>query len=276
MKILGISTSRRTWGNTDIMVKTALHAAKEAGAETKMLNPASWDLKPCTGCMSCIFKEVDCVIKDRFHEIIEGLRWADAVVLGSPTYILEGNSVLKNIQDRLLGFGHSRELEGKLGLSLAPAGVQGWEGSVLTQLSRLFLFTGMKVVDQFVGHAQGPGEILYDEGAIERAKRGGRALAAGESAYLGDPGICPSCHLDDVMVRPEGKAYCQLCNLTGDWSEVGGEWKFTPDKGPEMARFSRDEIARHNNEKILPSGPRFKKNIKEIMGRVAAFKASIE
>ena len=108
MNILGISTSWRAWGNTDIMVKTALNAAKEAGAQTKMLNPARWELKPCTGCMSCMFKEVDCVIKDRFQEIIEGLRWADGVVVGSPTYILEGNSVLKNIQDRLLGFGRTR------------------------------------------------------------------------------------------------------------------------------------------------------------------------
>ena len=173
MKVLGLATSVRKWGNTDLLVHAALNAARAEGAETRMIRVADLELKPCNGCMACVFKQVDCVIPDRLGELLEAMRWADALVLGAPTYILGANGVLRNLQDRMIGLGQTRELAGKTGIALAPAGIPGWEPFVLQQVSQLLLFAGMKVVDQFVGYGQGPGEILDSEKAMTRAARGG-------------------------------------------------------------------------------------------------------
>ncbi len=269
MKILGISTSYRKRGNTDILVNQALFAAKEKGAQTRFIRPADLKLIPCTGCMKCVFKNEDCVFKDGLVEIMEGLRWADSVVLGAPTYLLGVNSIMKNMQDRLIIFGLNRELKGKTGMVVTPAGVPGWEPFVKEQLMTFFLFTGMKPVDCFVGYAQGPGEILGNAEAMERAARGGVALAQGVSDYLGEDVGCPICHIDRVQNR-DGKEYCALCDIYGTWQREGGVRRFIPDPGKEP-RFSENEMRIHFHEYILASGPRFKANMRQITKDVDAF-----
>jgi multimeric flavodoxin WrbA len=271
MKVLGLATSVRKWGNTDLLVHAALNAARAEGAETRMIRVADLELKPCTGCMACVFKEVDCVIPDRLGEVLEALRWSDALVVGAPTYILGANSVLKTLQDRMIGLGQSRELKGKTGMVLAPAGIPGWEPFVLMQLSQLLLFAGMKVIDQFVGYGQGPGEILDGEEAMTRAARGGAALARGENQFLGDEGGCPVCHLDLLTPRSEGRAYCPLCDLEGAWDGK----TLTPDIGAH-SRFSEEGMHHHFAEGILPSGPRFMAKRKEYAKRIGEFKVLCE
>ena len=168
MVVLGISCSWREWGNTEILVRHALHGAESEGAEVRFLRLSTFGLQPCTGCMACVFKERDCVLDDRFGDVLEALRGADAVVLGSPTYVLGATGMLKNLQDRMIRFGIAREFVGKPGLAVAPAGTPGWEPFVLQQLVLFFLFLGMPVVDQFVGYAQGPQSVPLGRQAASR------------------------------------------------------------------------------------------------------------
>ncbi|MBI5017666.1 MAG: flavodoxin family protein [Deltaproteobacteria bacterium] len=271
MKILGVSASVREWGNTDLLVRHALAGAAAGGAETRFLRLTDLELKPCRGCMQCVFKDRDCVVPDRLGEFLEALRAADAVVLGSPTYVLGATGALKNLQDRLIRFGVKREFVGKPGLALVAAGVPGWVPFALSQVSLFFLFLGMPVVDQFVGFAQGPGEILFDEAALGRARAGGEALASGAREFRGEPGACPVCHLDLVATRPDGGAFCPLCDLPGRWSTAGGRAVMEPAPGAEP-RWSEASMQEHFVGKILPSGPRFKARLGEIKQRVQAFR----
>lgn len=272
MKILGISASARAWGNTDLLVHHALRGAEGEGAEVRFLRLTDLELGPCKGCMACVFKGVDCVQGDRFPELLEALRWADGLALGSPTYVLGATAVVKNLQDRLIRFGVVRELLGRPGVALAAAGVPGWEPFALPQVSLTFLFLGMPVVDQFVGYAQGPGEILDDEAACRRAGEAGGALGRGETVYRGEPGTCPVCHLDLVAGLPDGTARCTLCDLPGVWEAGhGGTRSFRPDPAAEP-RWSEAMMRHHFVDKILPSGPRFKGRLREIRARVEAFR----
>lgn len=271
MKVLGISTSRRKWGNTDLLVGAALKGARAEGAEILLARPAHWDLKPCNGCMRCVFQGRDCVIEDRFDELYRALRWADAVILGSPTYVLLPNSVQKVIQDRLIQMGRSHEMAGKTGMAMVTAGVPAWEGFSLTIASLALQFLGMKMVDHFVGNGQGPGEILDNEAALKRAERGGRALGRGERAYLGEPGICPVCELNLVTVRDGGQGHCEVCDLEG---EIRGG-RLIPAPGAK-ARMAREMVDHHFNERVLPSGPVFKARVKEYLARAAEFRADLE
>lgn len=274
MRVLGVSASAREWGNTDLLVRHALAGAAAHGAETRFLRLTDLDLKPCKGCMSCVFKGRDCGVPDRLPEFLESLRWADALALGAPAYVLGANAPLKNLQDRLIGFGVRREFVGKPGLALAAAGVPGWVPFTLPQVALTFLFLGMPVIDQFVGFGQGPGEILFDEGALARARRGGEALASGARDFVGDPGACPTCHFDLVTTRPDGSAFCPLCDLPGRWGEAAGRPELVPDRGVEP-RWSEGTIREHFVDKILPSGPRFKARLREIKSRQEAFRREI-
>jgi hypothetical protein len=221
--------------------------------------------------MACVFKDRDCVQQDRFPEFLEAFRWADGVVLGSPAYVLGATAAVKNLQDRMIRFGLAREFVGRPGLSVSAAGVPGWEPFTLAQVSLTFLFLGMPVVDQVLGHAQGPGEILDDETACRRAAEGGGALGRGETAYRGAAGSCPVCHLDLVVEREEGGARCLLCDLPGEWVKQDGSRTFRPATGVEP-RWTENSIRHHFAEKILPSGPRFRARLREIRARVEAFR----
>lgn len=271
MKILGISTSRRKWGNTDLIVAQVLKGAKAEGAEVRLIRPADLDLAPCNGCMRCVFQSRDCVIPDRFGELYQVLRWADSVVFGAPTYVLAPNSVQKNVQDRLIELGKSHEMRGKSAVALVTAGVPAWEGLSLALTAQQAHFLGMTLVDRFVAHAQGPGEVLENESAMSRAHQAGRALGRGETAYLGEPGLCPLCTLDVVKPEGKGRGRCMICDVGGALD--GGA--FTPDANAKP-RYAKEMIDHHFNERVLPSGPKFKENVRHYLGLIADFKKDFE
>ncbi|MBI5444196.1 MAG: NAD(P)H-dependent oxidoreductase, partial [Deltaproteobacteria bacterium] len=219
----------------------------------------------------CAFHDRDCRLDDGLPELLAAMRQADAVVLGSPTYVLGATGVLKNLQDRLIRYGHVREFLGKPGIALAAAGVPGWEPFALPQISQVFLFLGMPVVDQFVGYGQGPGEILLAPAALERAEEAGAALGRGEARFRGEPGACPVCRFDLVTLRPDGSAYCPLCDLPGSWVEAEGGFRFVPAAGAR-SRWSEGVLLEHFGKKILPSRARFKATTAEIRARLRAFR----
>jgi multimeric flavodoxin WrbA len=276
IKLLGLSASSRRWGNSDILVRSSLKGAEAEGAQIRFLRLTDLDLKYCTGCMSCVFKDRDCVIDDGLHRVLEEMRWADALVIGSPTYILGATGVIKTLQERLLRFATtSWEFAGKPGLAIAAAGMPGWEPFALPQISLLFLSLGMPVIDQFVGYGQGPGEVFWDPTALTRALDGGTALGRGETAYRGQPGTCPSCHFDLVSTENDGNSRCVLCDLPGSWSRSGGKVTFRPQPGAEP-RWSEERRRRHFKEMLLPSGPRYRSRQDEIRAKVQVLKGGTE
>ena len=269
-RILGLNTSARRHGNTELLIRHVLRGAAGEGAETRLLSAGELDLHPCTGCMSCVMRDRDCVLKDDLGQVLEALRWADAVVIGSPTYVLGVCAVARLLQERLLRLGMSRELVGRPAVVVATAGVPGWTPYVLPQLALLPLFAGMPVVDQFIGFGQGPGEVLDDTAACDRALAAGAALAQGETAYRGDPGACPECHFDLVAPSKPGRGHCPFCALDGQWvgDDAGG--RLEPDQGSK-SRWSEDAMHHHFHEVVLPSGPRFRSRLKDLKGRTQAF-----
>jgi multimeric flavodoxin WrbA len=286
--ILGISASSRQWGNTDLLVHHVLAGARREGAETSVVRLADLELAPCTGCMRCVFGNRDCVIDDGYHEVLRAMRGADAIVLGSPTYLLGAATLVKLLHERLLRFATSaREFVGRPGVAVTAAGRPGYEPFALPQIATVFLSLGMPVVDQFVGYGQGPGEVLGDEAALARATGAGAALARGDVAFRGDPGACPSCHFDLVTLMADGRGRCPLCDLPGTW-ELGVAGARTPaalgaasaPAAPHFvadpdaqSRWAEDRVRGHLQESLLPSRDRFREHRHEIRARVDALRA---
>ena len=52
MRLLGLSCGRKMQ-NTEVLVKEAMMAAEDVGAEARMIRLLDLDIKPCKGCTLC-------------------------------------------------------------------------------------------------------------------------------------------------------------------------------------------------------------------------------
>ncbi len=278
MNVLGLVCSYRKMGNTEIAVKEALMGAQEAGAEVAMIRLTDYRIEPCRGCMSCVFKKTECPVQDEAHRLYRILVDYDALILGTPTYILGPTGLLKTLLDRGMGFmyGYGRGLEGRPALSMATAGIPGWEPYALP-INALFLRAlGYTIVDQFMVYGQGPGEVVYHEEAIMRARKGGKTvveqLSKGKAEYLGEetPYSCPYCHNTLLLFLDEERVKCPNCGIVGKLRTNGQghwvEWEKTPN------RWIEKEVIWHFEHQVLPSGPRFMKRRREIREKTVHYR----
>jgi len=101
MFILGLQGSPRKKGNTDILLKTFLDRAAQAGAGVHTIQAARAGVTDCKGCGYCE-KHGRCVITDdpMATEIFGLIRQADIVVAASPVYFYGVSAQLKGLIDR--------------------------------------------------------------------------------------------------------------------------------------------------------------------------------
>ncbi|WOF16448.1 flavodoxin family protein [Methanoplanus sp. FWC-SCC4] len=122
MKITGICASPRGKNsNTLALVKEGLKGAKDAGAETELIDICKKDIRYCTGCSVC-YETGKCIIKDDFEEILDKLCSSDGIILGSPNYINSVTGQMKTFLDRMADCIHCQRLLGKYGFSVSTAG----------------------------------------------------------------------------------------------------------------------------------------------------------
>ena len=101
MKVIGFIASPRKEGNTAWIVNKILEGSKELGAETQSWYFNDLDIKPCQGCCGCKQGDLRCVINDGMQKLYDALEHADALVLGSPTYMGQMSAQAKIFTDRL-------------------------------------------------------------------------------------------------------------------------------------------------------------------------------
>ena len=264
MKILGISCGRKL-SNTEILVKEALMGAEEAGAEVELIRLQELNIKPCTGCNSCVIDLFEkggsghckAVREDDFDFVDEKFLQCDGMVVGSPIYEKSPSGQLKCLNDRM-GPSHdmafqmiARDIHQAKG---SPAGkgpdprffkdrasiligVGGSEWDTLAApLLHLFVFPmQVAVLDKIiVNWVALPGSVLFREDLLQRAHNSGRHLAESlknlsQAKYIGEPGICPLCNSKVVEIREDDKNYpaiCGICGVRGTLTVVDGKVKF--------------------------------------------------
>jgi len=272
MKIVGFVGSYRKLGNTEVLVKEALMEAQRLGSDVDFLRLTDLRIEPCKGCMACAFKEEDCRISDDWHIFRDKLMQSNAVILGAPTYILGASGIIKMITDRNIALQTIASLQpGKLGAVLGVSGVKGWEQLTLPMLNVFMFSCGIKVVDQAMFYSQGPGEILLNESAMQRARKIGSNIFNAISdtgkakTYLGENGVCPVCHQNLFLIEKDGLV-CALCQAKAVLRErPNGQTELIFD--PETARnhrWSEQSLIENFSVAILPSGPRFLEKRTEI------------
>lgn len=105
MKVLMINGSPHVSGTTFRALSEVAKALENNGIETEIITVGD---KPVTGCLACgaCAKLGKCVKDDVVNVIIEKLKVADGLVVGSPVYYSSMNGTLKSVLDRVF-FGKS-------------------------------------------------------------------------------------------------------------------------------------------------------------------------
>ena len=260
MKVLGLTCGRKL-SNTEILVKEALMGAQEMGAEVEIIRLMDLNIKPCTGCNSCVIDLFEkagsgaCVIKgDDFAFIDDKIMDCDGIVVGSPIYEKAPQGLLKVLNDRM-GPSHdmafriiAKKIREEMGItsgkgpdersfkpraaSLFAVGGSDWTTLALPLLQIFALPMNWAVVDQQLFNWTAlPGVVVLKPEMLERAKRSGHHIVETlkkpieEAKYIGQPGRCPVCHSNVLEL---GKAaepvICAVCGVKGTLKVVGDDY----------------------------------------------------
>ena len=221
MKILGLSCGRKM-GNSEVLLREALIESEKFGAEVEIIRFHDLNIKPCTGCETCVSNrlkgtggyEYECIIKnDDMPYLLNKLWEADGQIVSAPSYSFNPPGFFRLVLDRL----HSA---GKRGLKSVPGAVicvggSDWVNMCLPMTGDWFNRIGGKLIDQMlVPFTSRPAQILFNEEAIARAKRIGRSM--GEAIKL---------PFDEVKYRGEAmkvteaemEFYARTLDLQLDW-----------------------------------------------------------
>lgn len=104
-KIIAINGSPRSGWNTDILVREAAAGAASGGAEVEVID--LYKMERFTGCVSCFGCKTEgnlgrCVCRDGLHSVLETIRHADGLIMGSPVYLGEISAGLRALYERLI------------------------------------------------------------------------------------------------------------------------------------------------------------------------------
>lgn len=189
MKVLGVSGSPRKGKNTERLLRAALDAAAEIGAETELVSLASLSILPCDGCNACI-RERRCPLDDEddMGALKERLVEADGIIFAAPSYFGAVPGIMKNMMDRSRPLKmDGQRLAGKVVSALSLSGLShGGAEQVAESIVRFGLIHGMIVVggcgDPLTSGHFGIASLQGDEG-WRRAE--GDAIAMADARGVG-------------------------------------------------------------------------------------------
>lgn len=137
MNVLILMGSPRLQGNTAELCKPFMEELKANGAAVRYETLADKKINPCKGCYACqnVSGVYGCPQDDEMHTIVEGIVWADLIVLATPIYAWYCAAPMKNVLDRHYGLNkYYGSAEGSLwaGKRVAIIATHGYDGAYAT------------------------------------------------------------------------------------------------------------------------------------------------
>lgn len=104
-KIVVVNAGPRKGWNTDTLLTEAANGARSAGAETDIFE--LFRLEKYTGCISCFGCKREknkghCVCRDGLTPVLDAIREADGLIIGSPNYLGELTASFRALYERLI------------------------------------------------------------------------------------------------------------------------------------------------------------------------------
>lgn len=104
-KIVAVNAGPRNGWNTDTLIREAVKGAESAGAQVQKFD--LFRLEKYTGCISCFgckrekFKG-HCICRDGLTPVLDAIREADGLILGTPNYLGDVSAVFRALYERLV------------------------------------------------------------------------------------------------------------------------------------------------------------------------------
>ncbi len=104
-KIVVVNAGPRKGWNTDTLITEAAKGAENAGAE--IIRFDLFRIDKYTGCISCFGCKKErfkghCVCKDGLTTVLDAIRKADGLIIGSPNYLSEMTAAFRALYERLI------------------------------------------------------------------------------------------------------------------------------------------------------------------------------
>lgn len=168
MYVVAINGSPKEKGNTYQALSTVTTELEKEGITTEIIHVGNKIIRGCLACGACgRNKDEKCAIDDEVNVIIQKLKKADGIIIGSPVYYASIAGTMKSFLDRTfyVAGANGGLFRHKVGASVAVSRRSG-ELTTYDHLNHYFTIAEMFVPSSNywnVAHAQKPGEFLEDK-----------------------------------------------------------------------------------------------------------------
>lgn len=174
MQVVAINGSSRKKGNTQILLNFIAETLSAHAVSTERISLADFALTPCAGCFACRGKERCIQSDDGFNTLLEKMKGADAIILGSPVYSADVSSRMKTLLDRaaVVGAANPGLFRHKIGVAVASVRRAGGMSAIDTMnhffLNKEMLIVGSTYWNMVYGNQVG--EVLQDAEGMKNMK----------------------------------------------------------------------------------------------------------
>lgn len=168
MKVVAFNGSPRKDGNTYYSLKYVIDELERQGIDVELCHIGDKNIKGCTGCRKCaINKDEKCVIDDGINELIQKMKNADGILLGSPVFFSAIGSTMKVFLDRatFVSSSNGNIFRGKVGAPIVAVRRSGGIPA-FNQLNNYLSYSEMIIPTSNywnVIYGRDPGEVMQDE-----------------------------------------------------------------------------------------------------------------
>ena len=182
MKTLLINGSPHEKGNAFIALRIVADSLEEEGIETEIYQIPAEPILGCRACHACKEKGVGyCVMDgDAVNILIDKIKDADALVIGSPVHYAGPSGQLKAILDRVFFAGSVAGIFTGKPASAVCSVRRGGATAALEVLQKYFTISGMPIAPTTYWpmiHGRHEGEAVQDEEGVQEMQMLGRTIA---------------------------------------------------------------------------------------------------
>ncbi len=99
LTVLGISTSPRWKGNSDLLLRQALAGAEQAGSQVEYLRLCNYKIDGCQECYACATTG-QCPVKDDYQPVLDKMLQTDRIIFATPVFFMTVSAQAKLLIDR--------------------------------------------------------------------------------------------------------------------------------------------------------------------------------
>lgn len=182
MKVIAINGSPKAKGNTYHAIKLVFEEMEKFGIETEIIHVGNQVFRGCMACGACAKnRDEKCIFDDGINDIIQKMKKADGIILGSPVHYSAIAGTMKSFLDRAFYVAgvNGGLFRHKVGASVVAVRRSGGLPT-FNQLNNFINYSEMLMPTSNywnVIHGRAPEEVLQDEEGIQIMKVLGKNMA---------------------------------------------------------------------------------------------------